>query len=137
MARPSKLSVDPDEVFGLHFGERERSTLISCWSCDRGEMPVVRRKSKDQTYFAKKMMTYHEANRVGEHVRELGIPNFRVATVTTSPERVEQMIEAQKEITNGRGSNMFLFTDEASLAASNPLDVLWTTGKGGRTRLTD
>ena len=27
-----------------------------------------RRKSKEQTYFAKKMLTYHEANRVGEHV---------------------------------------------------------------------
>ena len=46
---------------------------------DRGEMPVHRRKSKDQTYYAKKMLTYHEANRVGEHVRELGLPNFRVA----------------------------------------------------------
>ena len=104
---------------------------------DRGEMPVHRRKSKDQTYYAKKMLTYHEANRVGEHVRELGIPNFRVATVTTTPERVAQMIEAQKEITNGRGSNMFLFTDEASLAASNPLDVLWTTGKGRTIQLAD
>ena len=42
------------------------------------------------------MLTYYEANRVGEHVRELGIPNFRVATVTTTPERVEQMIEVAK-----------------------------------------
>jgi hypothetical protein len=47
------------------------------------------------------------------------------------------MIEAQKEITNGRDSNLFLFIDEASLAGSNPLDVLWTTGKGERIRLTD
>jgi hypothetical protein len=52
------------------------------------------------------------------------------------PERVAQMVEAQREITNGRGSNLFLFTDEATLAASNPLDVLWTTGKGERIRLT-
>ena len=96
-----------------------------------------RRKSKDQTYYAKKMLTYHEANRVGEHVRELGIPNFRVATVTTTPERVEQMIEAQKEMTDGRGSNMFLFTDDRSLRESNPLEVLWTTGKGRLVRLAD
>ena len=47
------------------------------------------------------------------------------------------MIEAQKEITNGRGSNMFLFTDQTNLAASNPLDVRWTTGKGERVHLTD
>jgi hypothetical protein len=132
----TKLSVDPDELFGLRcVGENDVGYFM--FELDRGEMPVMRHKSKDQTYFAKKMMIYSEANRVGEHVRELGIPNFRVATVTTSPERVAQMIEAQKEITNGRGSNVFLFTDQASLAARNPLDVLWTTGKGKRVRLTE
>jgi hypothetical protein len=129
-----KLSVDPDEMFGLNFGQARDQSFFML-ELDRGEMPVVRHKSKDQTYFAKKMMIYHEANRIGEHVRELGIPNFRVATVTTSPERVAQMIEVQKEITNGRGSNMFLFTDQASLAGSNPLEVTWITGKGREARI--
>ena len=100
-------------------------------------MPVIRHKSKEQTYFAKKMMIYHEANRVAQHVRELGIRNFRVATVTTSAERVAQMVEAQKETTNGRGSNIFLFCDQAALAASSPLDVLWMTGKGKLVRIAD
>ncbi len=130
------LSVDPDELFGLRFSGAKKASYFM-FERDRGEMPVHRRKSKDQTYYAKKMLTYYEANRVGEHVRELGIPNFRVATVTTTPERVEQMIEAQKELTNGRGSNLFLFIDDASLLNSNPLDALWTTGKGKRVRLTD
>jgi len=83
------------------------------------------------------MLIYYEAFRAGEHRRELGIDNFRVATVTTTPERVAQMIDAQKEMTNGRGSNMFLFVDEATLAASNPLDAYWTTGKGEGVRLID
>ncbi len=129
-------SVDPDEMFGLRFSKSEEESYF-LFELDRGEMPVVRLRSKDQTYYAKKMLIYYEANRAGEHVRELGIPNFRMATVTTTPERVEQMIDAQKEITNGRGSNLFLFTDEASLAQTNPLDVLWTTGKGSRIRITD
>jgi hypothetical protein len=60
-----------------------------------------------------------------------------MTTVTTTPQRVEQMIEAQMEMTNGRGSNMFLFIDQASLEASNPLDAVWLTGKGERIRLTD
>jgi hypothetical protein len=132
----SPVSVDPDEFFGLRFRENSEERYFM-FELDRGEMPVIRHKSKEQTYFAKKLMVYHEANRVGEHVRGLGIPNFRVATVTTSAERVAQMIEAQNEITNGRGSNMFLFVDRASLAASNPLDVIWTTGKGRRVRITD
>jgi hypothetical protein len=94
------LSVDPDELFGLRFGGAEKDSYFM-FERDRGEMPVHRRKSKDQTYYAKKLLTYHEANRTGEHVQELGIPNFRVLTVTTTPERVEQMVEAQKEITGG------------------------------------
>lgn len=132
----TQLSVDPDEVFGLRFVDTNDEHYFM-FELDRGEMPVVRHKSKEQTYFAKKMMIYQEANRVGEHVRELGIPNFRVATVTTTPDRVAQMIAVQKEMTNGHGSNMFLFTDQASVAASNPLDVLWTTGKGKQVRIVD
>jgi hypothetical protein len=130
------LAVDPDELFGLRFGGAKQTTFFM-FERDRGEMPVHRRKSKDQTYYAKKLLTYYEANRVGEHVRELGIPNFRVATVTTTPERVQQMIEAQLEMTGGRGSNMFLFTDDATLLNSNALDAVWTTGKGKPIRITD
>ncbi len=130
------LSVDPDELFGLRCREAKKTNYFM-FERDRGEMPIHRRKNKDQTYYAKKMLTYHEANRVGEHVRELGIPNFRVATVTTTTERVEQMIEAQKELTNGRGSNLFLFFDDASLLNSNPLDAEWLTGKGKRVRIAD
>jgi hypothetical protein len=129
-------SADPDELFGLRSLETEEESYFM-FERDRGEMPVHRRKSKDQTYYAKKMLIYYEAFKAGGHRRELGIANFRVATVTTTPERVAQMIEAQKELTNGRGSNMFLFIDEATLAASNPLDAVWTTGKGDHVRLTD
>ena len=130
------LAVDPDELFGLQFAGTKHPTYFM-FERDRGEMPVHRRKSKDQTYFAKKMLTYHEANRLGEHVNELGIPNFRVATITSTAERVAQMIEAQKEITDGRGSNVFLFIDDASLLKSNPLDAPWLTGKGRVALLTD
>jgi Replication-relaxation len=129
-------SADPDELFGLRSIETGEESYFM-FELDRGEMPVHRRKSKDQTYYAKKMLIYYEAFKRGEHRRELGIDNFRVATVTTTPERVAQMIDAQNEMTNGRGSNMFLFVDEASLAASNPLDVLWTTGKGSPARIAD
>jgi len=128
------LSVDPDEMLALRIAGGKQPSYFM-FERDRGEMPVHRRKSKDQTYYAKKLLTYYEANRVGEHVRELGVPNFRVATVTTTPERVEQMIEAQKEITDGRGSNMFLFIDDASLLKSNPLDATWMTGKGKQVQI--
>jgi hypothetical protein len=129
-------SADPDELFGLRSLETGEESYFM-FERDRGEMPVHRRKSKDQTYYAKKMLIYYEASKAGEHRRELGIENFRVVTVTTTPERVAQMIDAQRDITGGRGSNMFLFIDDASLLKNNPLEVNWTSGKGLAVRLTD
>lgn len=130
------LSVDPDELFGLRLLDSERASYFML-ERDRGEMPVHRRSSKDQTYYAKKMLAYHEANRVEEHVQELGLPSFRVLTVTTSRSRVDQMIEAQREMTDGRGSNLFLFIDDASLINGDPLGAVWTTGKGKPVRIGD
>jgi hypothetical protein len=130
------LSVDPDELFGLRFPTTGKASYFML-ERDRGEMPVHRRNSKDQTYYAKKMLAYHEANRVREHVQELGLPSFRVLTVTPSNSRVEQMIEAQKELTDSRGSNLFLFIDDQSLLSSNPLTASWKTGKGKSARIID
>ena len=83
------------------------------------------------------MLTYYEANRQQRHVHDLGIANFRVLTVTTTGERVERMLAALNGITEGRGSNMFLFTDVQRLAASNPLDLEWVSGKREAVRLID
>ena len=71
------------------------------------------------------------------HVDELGIPNFRVLIETTTRERVEQMIEALEELTGGRGSNVFLLIDEATLAGSDPLNAAWISGKRDGIRIID
>src|SRR5262249_30445321 len=104
---------------------------------DRGEMPIERYKGLYRTYFAKKMLTYVEASRQQSYIRDLGIKNFRVATVTTTSDRVREMIAALRRITEGRGSSMFLFADQAALTLSNPLDLQWITGKSELVRLTD
>src|ERR1019366_7617854 len=104
---------------------------------DRGEMPVERYRNAQRTYFAKKMLTYYEANRQRRHVHDLGLENFRVLTVTTSARRVEKMLDALDTITNGKGSNMFLFTDQAAMAGTNPLDLQWISGKRETVRLAD
>src|SRR5262249_13439787 len=113
----------PDALFGLRYTDEKETYFML--EIDRGEMPVERYKNLHRTYFAKKMMTYHAVNKQRRHVHDLGIANFRVATVTTTPERVEKMLAALRAITDGRGSNMFLFADEAKLAAANPLDIEW------------
>ena len=130
------LSVDPDELFGLRFLNTEEETYFM-FERDRGEMPIERHRNIHQTHFAKKMAIYLAANRQGIHTRELGIPHFRVVTVTTTPARVEQMIDSLARLTEGRGSNMLLFGDQESLKGKSPLDFGWISGKGELLRITD
>jgi hypothetical protein len=100
-------------------------------------MPVERYSDLYRTYFAKKLLTYYEASRQQQYIHYLGIRSFRAATVTTTPARVDQMLEALNRITEDSGSSMFLFTDEHALGASNPLHVEWVSGTGEFVRLTD
>src|SRR6202049_295430 len=130
-----KNAVIPDALFGLRFNDEEESYFIL--EIDRGEMPVERYKNAQRTYFSKKMMTYYEANRQQRHVHDLGIKNFRVLTVTTTRERVERMLAALDSLTDGGGSHMFLFADQAAFMASNPLELEWVSGKREAVRLTD
>jgi DNA-binding transcriptional ArsR family regulator len=128
-----KNAVVPDALFGLwHNGKKETYFMVEI---DRGEMPVERFKNTHRTYFVKKMLTYYEANRQQRHVHDLGIENFRVLTVTTDRPRIEKMLAALNAITDGRGSNIFLFVDQATLAGSNPLEVQWVNGKGESVRI--
>ena len=130
-----RVSVDPDEVFGLRFNASHKESFFFL-ERDRGEMPVKRLRNTDQTYYQKKMLAYLAAHRAGEHEREFGLSNFRVLTVTTTKERVSQMVAAQREITADRGSNLFLFIDNASLCEQNPLEANWISGKGSGVKLT-
>lgn len=131
-----KCAVIPDGFFGLRFTEEEEESYFM-YEKDRGEMPITRFRNQYGTYFAKKMHVYLEASRQQKHVSELGIPNFRVLVETTTPERVGQMIEAQRDLTDGRGSNIFLFIDQVALAQSDPLSAPWLSGKQEIVRITD
>jgi len=122
-----KNAVIPDALFGLRMKDEKDNYFML--EIDRGEMPVERYRNMHRTYFSKKMLTYYEANRQKRHVHDLGIENFRVLTVTTDRSRIDRMLTALDTITDGRGSNIFLFVDQATLAESNPLDVEWTSGK--------
>lgn len=130
-----KNAVVPDAFFGLRYNDKRECYFMV--EIDRGEMPVERYKNTYRTYFAKKMLTYYEANRQQRHVFDLGIDNFRVLTVTTDTSRIEKMLEALNVITGGKGSNMFVFADQAALIASNPLDAEWLSGKGEPVRISD
>ena len=139
-----RLSVIPDGMLALEFRDNteapERSNFFL--ELDRETMPVMRKskslgKEGRQTSLLSKFLTYHAVWRQGLHKERFGWENFRVLTVTTSKKRVDTMIAAVKEITDGRGSSLFLFTDQETLGDKSILDIAWRTGKGERVRLDD
>ena len=62
---------------------------------------------------------------------------MRVLTVSSPQERIHNMVGAVRSITEGRGSNFFLFSNWDNLAATNPLQAEWVSGKGQQVRITD
>lgn len=128
--KPHRLGVEPDRVFGLRFEDapENRQHAFFFLEADRATMPV-RREGLAQTSFLRKLICYQETWRQGTHRRHLGIPNFRVLTVTTSRERVAHLIEACRSMPGG-GSRLFLFADEESLDRGDILAHEWTNGRG-------
>jgi hypothetical protein len=123
------LGVIPDRVFALEYrnqtGQTERAYFFL--EADRGTMPVVR-KSLAQTSFRRKLLAYEAtwANKV--HQRHLGIPRFRVLTVTTIAARVKSLLEACSQLKRGHG--LFLFADQ-SVLENDVFSALWRNGKTG------
>jgi hypothetical protein len=83
------------------------------------------------------LKTYYDGWRAQRHLEQFGVKQMRVLTVTRSRERVHNMVGTVRNITEGRGSNFFLFIDRGKLATADPLHVEWMTGKGEVVSLTD
>jgi len=127
------LSLVPDQVFGLAFPKTQRGAYFFL-EADRGTMPVVRSDLK-QTSILRKLMTYYAGWKAKEHTSQYGWQNFRVLTVTNSAERVENMVAAVKDMTDGRGSGIFLFAEAERLAEGDILDCVWVNGRGEEVRI--
>lgn len=133
--RPYGLGVEPDRVFGLHFEgvPEHRRRAFFFLEADRGTMPIAR-KGLAQTSFARKLLAYRETWRQGLHRTHIGIPNFRVLTVTTSRERMEHLVEACRSLPGG-GARLFIFTDRERLGRGDILTHEWVDGRGEKVSL--
>jgi hypothetical protein len=139
MGRRETFSVVPDGLFGLVFPDETAAYFVL--EVDRGTIPLIRTDVPGTAAWRKsisyKLATYWEGWKAQQHLTQFGVKQVRVAMVTSSAARVENMRDIVRELTDGRGSNFFLFIDRATLATSNPLDVEWVSGKGERVRLAD
>jgi hypothetical protein len=131
-----RLGVEPDRVFGLRFAGQpeQRRCAYFFLEADRGTMPVAR-KGLDQTSFRRKLLGYRETWRQGLHRTHLGIPNFRVLTVTTNEERRQHLIAACRSL--GSGRRLFLFADQGGLGRGPVLHHDWFNGRREVVRLLD
>jgi hypothetical protein len=128
--KPYHLGVEPDRVFGLHFEDapENRRRAYFFLEADRSTMPVTR-KSLGQTSLLRKLLAYQETWRQGLHRRHLGIPNFRVLTVTTSEERVGHLLATCRSLAGGT-PRLFLFVGREGLSRRDIMTTDWVNGRG-------
>ena len=123
------LGVIPDRVFALEYqdqtGQVQRAYFFL--EADRGTMPVVR-KHLAQTSFRRKLLAYEATWTNKVHQRHLGIPRFRVLTVTTIAARVKSLLEACSQLKRGHG--LYLFADQ-SVLKKDLFSPVWHNGKTG------
>ncbi len=129
----TEIAVAPDKMFALHFADRNRTNYFLV-EADRATMPIER-ASLVQSSVRKKLLAYHHGHAAKRHTTLWGVSGFRVLTITTSKERIASMIEVVKKITNGKGSNVFLFADVETLTRNDPLTLPWISGKGTMVQL--
>ena len=132
----TKLGAVPDRVFALEYpdsaGQMQRAYFFL--EADRGTMPVIRR-NLTQTSIYRKLLAYEATWTNKVHQRHLGIPRFRVLTVTPSADRVQSMLAACAQLQRGHG--LFLFADQ-SVLQQDLLSAVWLCGKDGpRSALVD
>lgn len=128
-----EIAVKPDKVFAFEYRDTGRRNYFLL-EADRATMPVTR-PSLDQSSFKKKLLAYHHGHAAKQHTTLWGIAGFRVLTITKSAARIEGMVAVLKEITGGKGSNVFLFAEVGTVLEGDPLTAIWRSGKGGEIRL--
>lgn len=164
--RREAIGIVPDKVFGLEFvNDPPPNRVWFFLEADKGTETVLpARGNLKRSSFLQKAAAYYAAWQQKLHTERFAFKNFRVLTVTTTPtlmapqtkkeirrkgevdrpiaermrSRVELLIEANRKVTEGRGSGIFLFTDLPSLLiADDILAMPWTTGAGKTGRLID
>jgi len=126
----------PDALFGLHFLEEapNRNRAFYLLEADRATMPIVRSNFFRSAFF-KKMLGYKHSRMTGAF-KAFGFENPRILTLTTSQERISNMIEACRGMyEDGKASGMFLFSLASNFTLSNVDNILkpiWRNARDDR-----
>ena len=107
------IGVEPDYAFSLYLPEARRRAFFLV-EIDCGTMPVTRRDLR-QSSIMRKLQAYQAMWKSKAHQTHFGWRNFRVLFVTTSQERVENMIACANAQALTKGSPVFLYSGNHAL----------------------
>ena len=131
--------VIPDRLYGLYSKEGGQGRRrYFCLEVDRGTMPVVRSNPYQSSYL-RKMLAYSHTHARDVLYREFGIERFHVLTLTTSKERIRNMIDAYREHIPRplRRPNLFLFAELSAIKLDTDVfGIDWQNAAGKLTKLT-
>ena len=132
--REETIWIIPDRLFGLQFLDRPKGkdTRYFAVEYDRGSMPVTR-SNLHQSSYLRKFVGYASTYRQQLHRKHLGVEFFYVLNVTTSIERVDNLIETYQAEALLHPSS-FLFTPKLRKPSidgfEDVLAMTWRNGAG-------
>lgn len=130
IANRTKCAISPDKTFGMEVSDQvgRKNLFWFFLEADRATMPIMR-KGLDVSSFHRKLLAYEATWKQNIHRTRFHWDRFRVLTVTSSPERVQHLIDACRKLKGGHG--LFLFADTKSLRlVSDPFSQIWQTVRG-------
>lgn len=140
--KPLTIPVVPDAAFGLRrlSGPHKGEEMYYFLEADRATMPI-RRASLYRSSFYKKMLGYYHAWKTGTWGATFNFKHARVLTITTSMERIGNMISMGREIDPWKkGLGMFLFAPRKGFSLQQPervFDQVWIAGNGKKVSVLD
>lgn len=127
----------PDMVFGLHFLNEtpNQNRAFFLLEVDRATMPIMRSNIYRSAFF-KKMLGYKHCKITSAFKQTFGFENPRILTLTTSHDRIDNMIKACKGMyEDGKASGMFLFSLASNFNLSNVDNIfkpIWRNARDDR-----
>ncbi|KUO64208.1 MAG: hypothetical protein APF80_17470 [Alphaproteobacteria bacterium BRH_c36] len=126
----------PDDVFGIDRTD-VRKRYYYFVECDRGTMPIARTKQQS-SHIVRKFEAYFHGFQAQLHRTRYNCGNLRFLTVTTSQERIANMITALQDIAEQADCSMFLFADfNQIMEAQHIMEVPWLNGHREQVSLLD
>lgn len=126
------IMIVPDYVFGIRNDEQpaERNERYFFVEIDRGTMPVTRRDMA-QTSYLRKILSYADTFERSLALRRFNMTGFQVLTVTTSQDRIKNILNAIARLERKSFSaGTFLFKVKTDAQTHFPFHSMWENAKG-------